>query len=260
MMLILDIVKSGKNRPAQKSFRFDKNSGSIGRSEDADFQLTDPQNYISGKHLHIEFKDNAYYVLDTSTNGTFLKHPYQKLPKGLPYPVSSSDIYIIGDHELQARLDEDSYGDDYIVGNLTPIPEPLASIDELIPDDDFLYDDGSSPIDGAKEVSGRDVLEFCDPISIIEEENYEEISYEQSIKARGSFGEHIRIPRALLSGDDLIAILEERLGFSVSAMSQEEKSKLMNDIADTIIVATQSISTLYSLQKTLLQNSTTHDL
>lgn len=259
MTLILDIIKSGKNRPEHKSFRFEQTGGTIGRSDEADYLLTDPQNYISGLHLHVKFQDNAYYLVDSSTNGTFLKNPYQRLSKGSLYPICASDIFIVGDHELQARLDDNNYTDDYIVGNLTPIPEPLAAIEELIPDDDFLYDDPISQStlfgDSKETKSIGDVIELCNPASIILDESSLEIQSDEEIRSRESFGEYIRIPSVQFSSDDLLSILEKRLGFSMSAMSDDAKQKLINDIADIVIGATQSLSTLSSIQKMILQNS-----
>lgn len=259
MTLILDIIKSGKNRPEHKSFRFEQAGGTIGRSDEADYLLTDPQNHISGVHLHVQFQDNAYYLLDSSTNGTFLKNPYQRLSKGSPYLICVSDIFIVGDHELQARLDDNNYTDDYIVGNLTPIPEPLAAIEELIPDDDFLYDDPISHAtlfgDSKERKSIGDVIELCNPASITLDEPSLEMQNDEDMRGRESFGEYIRIPSIQFSSDDLLSILEKRLGFSMSAMNDDAKQKLINDIADVVINATQSISTLSSLQKTILQNS-----
>lgn len=264
MTLILDIIKSGKNRPEHKSFRFEQTGGTIGRSDEADYLLTDPQNHISGVHLEVQFQDNAYYLLDSSTNGTFLKNPYQRLSKGNPYSICTSDIFIVGDHELQARLDDNNYTDDYIVGNLTPVPEPLAAIEELIPDDDFLYDDAMSHStlfgDSKETKSIDDVIELCNPASIILDEFPSEMQSDEEIRGRESFGEYIRIPSIQFSSDDLLSILEKRLGFSMSTMSDDTKQKLINDIADVVLSATQSLSPLSSIQKTIQQNSVHADV
>lgn len=253
MILVLDVIKSGKNRPLQKSFRFEKSGGVIGRSEEADYQLSDPHNYISGKHVHIQFDGESYSILDTSTNGTFLKHPYQKLPKGVAFNVSPSDIFIIGDHELQARLDEQSYSNDFIIGHQTPLPEPLAAIEELIPDDDFLLDDEPSILLGESKTTQKtvDVIELFEPKALRLEENEEDVIPSARVQ---TFHDTIRVPKAEFSSETLIAILEKRLNFDLKQMDIEAQTKLFEDMAEIVFNATQSISTLYSLQKNILQH------
>lgn len=256
MILVLDIIKSGKNKPLQKSFRFERINSVIGRSDEADYQLTDPHNYISGKHVSILFQDNQYYLVDNSTNGTFLKNPYQKLPKGIPYPIAPSDIFIIGDHELQARIDDNAYGDDFIVGSFTPVPEPLAAIEELIPDNDFLFedDDSSTILHGDAYTCNKpvDVIELYEPTPLRVDEEDEEIS-ETFIPENGTFHENIRIPKMLLTPENLIAVLEKRLNFSLDAMNEEARVNLFNDIADVVLNATQAVPALQSLQKQISQ-------
>jgi len=148
MKLIFDIIKNGRELPIKRNFHFDMTNGIIGRSEEADWQLADRQNYISSKHVHIEYKDMLYFIKDVSTNGTYLKYPYKKLPKEVSIKINSTDIFIIGDYEIQARfMDNDYSSKDVITSKPTKELEPVGNSEKsnsslnLIPDDDFLLED-----------------------------------------------------------------------------------------------------------------------
>lgn len=160
MKLVFDIVKSGKNAPKKRSFSFDNKDGIIGRSESCDWILTDQNSYISGHHISILFKHGSYFIKDESTNGTFLKNPYKRLPKGQPVQVNASDVFIIGDHELQARYTNNDYTQDDIISTVT---QSDSSIDNIIPDD-FLFDSDSSDFASidSQEPSDMDVMSMLE--------------------------------------------------------------------------------------------------
>lgn len=259
MQLTLDIVKNGKNRSEQKSLRFDRNGGVIGRGSDADYQLTDAQNYISGKHAYIEYRHGNYYLRDESTNGTFLKHPYRKLRKGEPHPIAASEVFIIGDHELQARFAENDYTDDYIVGaSLMEEPEPLDAIEELIPDDDFLYEEAPQ-----EEASREDVLDLLDdPDDVADMMRFDAEAQDAETVETGEharFEEHVELPRAARpqepkrsrprASDDALAdslrVLEARLGLEIVALEQRARDALLAELAEIVL------SSLEGLRNTL---------
>jgi type VI secretion system protein ImpI len=270
MQLTLDIVKNGKNRADQKSFRFDRSGGVIGRSSDADFRLTDPQNYISGRHVHIEYKHGRYYLRDESTNGTFLKHPYRKLHKGEPHPISASEVFIIGDHELQARFAENDYTDDYIVGaSLMEEPEPLEAIEELIPDDDFLYEEAAPEAEALQEAPKEDVLDLLDDPDDVgammhaDAEGNGAEAAETGEHAR--FEEHVELPQAAqpkhrersahhVSGNglaDSLRVLEEKLGLEILALEPKARDALMAELADVVVSSLEGLrNTLYIKDRT----------
>ena len=256
MQLILDVVKSGKNRPAATSFRFNECSGTIGRSDDAEYQLTDPQNYISGKHAFIEYKHGQYYLRDESTNGTFLKHPYKKLPKGVPHPISASEVYIIGDHELQARLSDNDYTDDFIVGGLTEAPEPLEAIEELIPDDDFLYtDEHEMPKEPEQRTAAEprnddvlDLIEEQDDMEALFFGNDDVLDQTMPEPQYDPMQSHMEMPEIRRPGphpetaperggtdlSDSVRILEEKLGIEIISLESRERDALMRELADVV--------------------------
>jgi len=143
MKLVFDIVKNGKNIPSKRNFHFQEEGGSIGRNDDNDWVLSDPNSYISGTHVNIICKHGGYFIKDESTNGTFLKNPYKKLPKGHPVKINASDVFIIGDHELQARYSNNDYSSDDIISSFESTSVQNSS-DNIIPNDDFLFESGSN--------------------------------------------------------------------------------------------------------------------
>ena len=271
MQLILDIVKNGKQRAEQKSFRFDRTGGVIGRNSDADYRLTDPQNYISGRHACIEYKHGRYYLRDESTNGTFLKHPYKKLPKGVPHPIGASEVFIIGDHELQARFGGNEYTDDYIVGaSLMEEPEPLEAIEELIPDDDFLYEEAEAPEpkERARPPKGDvlDLLEEPDDVGAMMDADTEES--DGGMQETGEFArfeEHIELPHAAepeipehapsRAHDgtlaDSLRVLERKLELEIVSLEPKARDALMGELADIVVRSLEGLrNTLYIKDRT----------
>jgi len=145
MKLIFDLIKNGKDIPEKRNFHFNMTGGSIGRSDDVDWTLTDRKNYISSNHASVEFKDGIYFIKDQSTNGTYLKYPYKKLPKNISIKINSTDIFIIGDYEIQARFIDNDYSQDDIINNdysrsNNNSRNPQLGT-QLIPNDDDFLDD-----------------------------------------------------------------------------------------------------------------------
>lgn len=270
MQLIFDIAKSGKSRPTYKNMKFDQCDGVIGRSSEADYQLSDFDNYISGKHVYIEYKYEQYYLRDESTNGTFLKHPYKKLSKGIPHQINASDVYIIGDHELQARFSDNEYTDDFIVGSFSNEPEPLEAIRELIPDDDFLYEDVRDTLGMTSEEeleTKEDVLDLLDNTkmaSSLLNMNDDEFHEPPEVR-RELYDQHINVPtfapteakkKSYISAhdqqlSDSVRILEEKLGLEIIALEKKERDLLMSEIADLLINSLDGLkNSLYIQDKT----------
>lgn len=158
MKLVFDIVKSGSKIPSQRNFHFGMGGGTIGRSESCDWVLSDAQNYISGHHLSIIFMDDIYFIKDESTNGTFLKHPYKKLPKGHPVKINASDIFVIGDHEIQARYSYDEYAQDDIIGSISK----SQTQENIIPNDDFLFESKADSFGEVESSTEDDIFDLFD--------------------------------------------------------------------------------------------------
>ncbi|WP_457745785.1 type VI secretion system-associated FHA domain protein TagH [Sulfurimonas sp.] len=182
MTLVFDIVKNGKNIPSKRNFHFSENGGSIGRLDDNDWVLNDPNSYISGKHASIICKQGTYFIKDESTNGTYLKNPYKKLPKGHPIKINASDVFIIGDHEIQARFSNNDYTQNDIISSFE---ESSVSDDNIIPNDDFLFDSTSSDFTSveSQSPSDMDVIGILDTSSSEIESSFNNLVLEEQKSA-----------------------------------------------------------------------------
>lgn len=75
----------------------------VGRSDQNDVVLPDPDKMISSRHCAIEDHGGNVVVIDFSTNGTFLN--YGKMALGAtPTPINDGDILSIGTYELLVEL------------------------------------------------------------------------------------------------------------------------------------------------------------
>ena len=75
----------------------------IGRGNENDLVLPDPNRELSKRHCAIEDHNGNVIVVDFSTNGTFLN--YGKLALGnTPTPLNDGDILSIGPYELMVNI------------------------------------------------------------------------------------------------------------------------------------------------------------
>jgi type VI secretion system protein len=85
---------------------FDEQGGSIGRKDDNDWVLPDPERFISGRHAQIDFSDDAFHITDLSSNGVFINHSAQPLGKQNRIALQDGDIITIGDYEIGAAIEK----------------------------------------------------------------------------------------------------------------------------------------------------------
>lgn len=87
---------------APTQFVLHQRGATIGRGDTCDWSLPDPKRHISSRHCEVNFRDEAYWLRDTSTNGTFVN--------GSPDPlqaeqrIAQGDLILIGDYEIEAQL------------------------------------------------------------------------------------------------------------------------------------------------------------
>jgi type VI secretion system protein ImpI len=85
---------------------FDDAGGTIGRAFENDWVLPDPDKYVSGRHATIDCKGGAYYLADTSSNGTYVNDEYDAVGQDKPRRLFSGDRLRMGDFEFNVRIDE----------------------------------------------------------------------------------------------------------------------------------------------------------
>jgi type VI secretion system FHA domain protein len=120
----------------------------VGRGEDNDLVLPDPDRMISKTHCVIEDHNGNIVVVDLSTNGTFLN--YGKVALGpTPTPLNDGDVLVIGPYELVVAIGRPeaealpaapAAAAPVSPGRAERAPDPLALLDEAGPKADFLDD------------------------------------------------------------------------------------------------------------------------
>ncbi|MFO1432040.1 MAG: type VI secretion system-associated FHA domain protein TagH [Candidatus Competibacteraceae bacterium] len=76
----------------------------IGRGQDNDWILPDPENVLSRKHCYIEYRNGLYYLTDTSANGVFVNHSTQALGKGQSVLLEDDDIISLGRYDIRVSI------------------------------------------------------------------------------------------------------------------------------------------------------------
>ena len=99
MPLTLKIVSKQRHILGADSLRvFSVRGGSIGRAPDNDWVLPDPDRYISGRHASIDYRDGAYYLRDSSTNGVYVNKSDHPVGRGAGIRLYDGDELRMGDY------------------------------------------------------------------------------------------------------------------------------------------------------------------
>lgn len=99
--------------------------GSIGRALDNDWVLPDPQRYLSGRHARIHFRQGAYYLEDTSTNGIYVNDSQSAVSRNGPYALRNGDQLRLGDYRLSVTID--------LVPDLQPDNSSIVQLENIAP-------------------------------------------------------------------------------------------------------------------------------
>jgi len=95
----------------------------VGRGDENDLVLPDPDRMISKRHFVIEDRADAFVVVDLSTNGTFLNYAKNALGN-TPTPISDGDVLSLGGYELAVEMAPDTASQGPVGG--LDIPPPLG--------------------------------------------------------------------------------------------------------------------------------------
>lgn len=105
MPLTLKILSKQRHILGADSTRvFSVHGGSIGRAPDNDWVLPDPDRFISGHHASIDYREGAYFLKDTSTNGVFVNHSDQPVGRGTPIRLYDGDELKMGDYIFEVSI------------------------------------------------------------------------------------------------------------------------------------------------------------
>lgn len=284
MKLILETIN--ENSLNQKNFQFDRIGGTIGRTSESDWQLDDETNQISSKHIIIEFKDNIYFVKDVSSNGTYLKEPYRKLPKEMPIKINSMDIFIIGSYEIQARFIENKimYKNMSDYNHLLNNQKGISS--SIIPDDDFLLED--SKIMNNTFVKKESTENFQSIVKLYEEKDSKlidelnnevtliEDGFEDEISGGNTLYQHMNVSKfnnileeeiicevnetkksnipSNISDDNFLIYLENKLGITLRGLSAFDKEKILIELSDIILETLEGLKISLTVKDKILND------
>jgi type VI secretion system FHA domain protein len=126
MVLTLEVVgPEGDELGLARRKVFDTAGGTIGRLKSNTWTLA--EGHVSGRHAVIRFRNGQFLIEDTSTNGTCLNSPNNKLEKGRQYPLSSNDLILIDPFEIRVTIQEEARNTP--AGRPAPAPEPGPLLD-----------------------------------------------------------------------------------------------------------------------------------
>ena len=107
MALKLRIISDHYKALGKRSSRlFGVTGGRIGRAQDNDWILPDPDRYISSHHCKVEFRAGSWILEDTSTNGVFINGSDVPASVDGAYSLKDGDRLRLGDYEILVSIDE----------------------------------------------------------------------------------------------------------------------------------------------------------
>ncbi len=146
LRVISDHYKALGKRSSQL---FGVTGGRIGRAQDNDWVLPDPDRYVSSHHVKVAFRAGKWVLEDTSTNGTFINGSDTAASLEGLYALQDGDRLRLGDYELLVSIDDRNDFSSDATGQLpTPVrvrnggkaPEPADDLGEELDITDLLGD------------------------------------------------------------------------------------------------------------------------
>lgn len=170
MTLRLSVVSEHGIRLGQNSTKvFGVHGGTIGRGTDNAWILPDPDRYLSGKHVRIDFRSGTYVVVDTSSNGTYVNGSQLPLGKYHDYVLKDGDYIRLGEYELLVSIDK---------GNDFP-PDESAVV---------AYD-GQSASSAVKKSTANDLGADLDLSQLLEPSDA--LSADSGVRPRNAYGQSV---------------------------------------------------------------------
>jgi type VI secretion system protein len=128
--ITLTVTLQEDSAPAQPmSATFDQQGGAIGRQEENDWVLPDPERFISGRHALIFFSENAFHLTDTSSNGVFINRSATPLGKDNITKLKDGDTLGIGEYEISVSIPNREAS---TAGDFDNLDDPFAPMSEQL--------------------------------------------------------------------------------------------------------------------------------
>ncbi|MEX0731303.1 MAG: type VI secretion system-associated FHA domain protein TagH [Aquisalimonadaceae bacterium] len=127
MPLTLTVINDASSRLGADASRvWHERSATIGRADNSDWQLPDPNKEISRCHARVRYRQGAYFLEDTSANGIMLADGVTRLDPAEPHALDDGDEFVIGDYRIRVS----------IAAEQPPAPTPEAQAPDLPQDGD----------------------------------------------------------------------------------------------------------------------------
>ncbi len=170
MTLRLSVVSEHGIRLGQNSTKvFGVHGGTIGRATDNAWILPDPDRYLSGKHVRIDFRSGSYVLVDTSSNGTYVNGAQVPLGKYHDYVLKDGDYLRIGEYELLVSIDKSN---------------------DFPPDESAIVAyDGQAASSAVKKSTANDLGADLDLSSLLEPSD--QLSADSGVRPRNAYGQSI---------------------------------------------------------------------
>ncbi len=79
----------------------------LGRGDENDWVLDDPNRHLSKSHCAIEFESGEFLATDTSTNGVFVNQAPERLGRGNSMGLRDGDVIGFGEYLLRVEIADD---------------------------------------------------------------------------------------------------------------------------------------------------------
>jgi len=105
MPLIVTITHSPDSvNLTESSKTFDEQGGTLGRGNNNNWTLDDPERFLSSSHCQFSCENGQFYITDTSTNGTFFNDSVNPMGKGTKLPLNEGDSFVLGDYAFSVSV------------------------------------------------------------------------------------------------------------------------------------------------------------
>jgi type VI secretion system protein len=174
MTLRLSVVSEHGIRLGQNSTKvFGVHGGTIGRATDNAWILPDPDRYLSGKHVRVDFRAGSYVLVDTSSNGTYVNGSQVPLGKYHDYVLKDGDYLRLGEYELLVSIDK--------TNDFPPDESAIVAYD------------GQSPSSAVKKSTANDLGADLDLSQLLEPSD--QLSADSGVRPRGAYGQSVQAER-----------------------------------------------------------------
>lgn len=167
MALQITLVKApGKVSVSRTTHIFNEQGGSLGRGESNTWVLPDPEKFLSSCHCQILCEANSYYIVDTSTNGTFLNGSPEPIGKGVKTLLGDGHYFELGEYRFSVKYTQGvTAASPFDVASTPAVDDIFGSMGAGSP---FADPFASSPSSLLSDISLSPDLENNDPLAALD--------------------------------------------------------------------------------------------